>query len=196
MKYVMVIDLSQCVGCDTCTVACKLDNQTGTGIQWGRVIEEESGRFPEVKKLYIPILCMHCEESECLKVCPTKATYRDPRGLVLIDYDKCMGCKYCMLACPYMARHFNQARKPPPGVPANAGGDSRQGVVEKCDFCEDRLAAGGLPRCVEVCPYDARIFGDLDDPDSRVAKLLAEEKPEVLKPEGAYHPSVYYLGVK
>jgi len=196
MKYVMVIDLNQCVGCDTCTVACKLDNQTGSGIQWGRVIEEESGSFPEVKKLYIPILCMHCEESECLKVCPTKATYRDPRGLVLIDYDKCMGCQYCMLACPYMARHFNEARTPPPDVPAGAGGDSRKGVVEKCDFCEDRLSVGGLPRCVEVCSYDARIFGDRDDPGSRVAKLVAEEKPEVLKPEGAYHPSVYYIGVK
>jgi molybdopterin-containing oxidoreductase family iron-sulfur binding subunit len=116
--------------------------------------------------------------------------------LVLIDYDKCMGCKYCMVACPFMARHFNEAKKPPRGVPEMASGDERKGVVEKCDFCEDRLSGGDLPRCVEVCPYDARIFGNRDNPDSKVAKLLAQEKAEVLKPEGEYHSSVYYIGVK
>jgi molybdopterin-containing oxidoreductase family iron-sulfur binding subunit len=196
MKYAMVIDLNQCVGCDACTVACKLGNDTGTDIRWGRVITEELGAFPDVKKLYVPILCMQCENAECLKVCPTKATYRDERGLVLIDYDKCIGCKYCMEACPYMARHFNEAKPPPQGVPVIGNGNLRKGIVEKCTFCEDRLSDGKPPRCVEACPYDARVFGDLEDPEADVTKLVQKEKPLVMKPDGGYNPSVYYTGVK
>lgn len=196
MKCTMVIDLEQCVGCDNCTTACKLDNETGTGIRWGRVVEEESGEFPHVRKIYLPLLCMHCENAECAKVCPTRATYKDERGLVLIDYEKCMGCKYCMVACPYQARYFNEALAPPPGVPVMGDGDSRKGAVEKCDFCHDRLTAGQQPRCVEACPYDARFFGDRDNPDDPVAKLLREQKAVVLKSEGGFGPSVYYIGVE
>jgi molybdopterin-containing oxidoreductase family iron-sulfur binding subunit len=196
MKYVMIIDLRQCVGCDTCTVACKLDNGTGSGIRWGRVVEEEAGSFPEVKKIYVPLLCMHCEQPECLRVCPTGATYKDERGIVLIDYAKCMGCRYCMLACPYEARHYNESAKPPEGVPDTLTDKSRAGAVEKCDLCEDRLSQGSLPRCVELCPYGARVFGDADDPNSEVAKLLREDNPVRLKADEGFGPSVYYLGVE
>lgn len=196
MKYAMVIDLNQCVGCDTCTVACKLDNGTGAGIQWGRVIEEESGVFPNAKKLYIPLLCMECAEAQCLKVCPTGATYRNDDGLVLIDYEKCMGCKYCIIACPYMARQFNEARNHPDGVPHIGEVDSRKGVVEKCDFCVDRLASGRQPLCVESCPYEARVFGDLENPDSQIARVILGDSASVLKPAGRFGPSVYYVGVK
>jgi Fe-S-cluster-containing dehydrogenase component len=196
MRYAMVIDLKQCVGCDNCTVACKLDNETGTGIRWGRVVEEEAGQFPNVRKMYLPLLCMHCENAECVKVCPTQATYKDARGVVLIDYEKCMGCKYCVVACPYSARHFNEAQAPPEGVPVMGNGNARQGAVEKCDFCHDRLAEGKQPRCVEVCPYEARTFGDRDNPDDDVSKLLREQKAVVLKPECEFGPSVYYRGVE
>jgi molybdopterin-containing oxidoreductase family iron-sulfur binding subunit len=197
VKYSMIIDLEQCVGCDACAVACKLDNGTGTDIKWSRVVEEELGSFPEVKKIYLPLQCMHCDEAECVRVCPTGATYKDERGIVLIDYDKCMGCKYCMIACPYQARYFNQARKPPEGVPAMAEGDRlRKGAVEKCDLCHDRLAQGEAPRCVELCPYDARLFGDKDDPGSEVARRLKQDNPVTLKPDGGFGPSIYYLGVK
>jgi len=196
MKYAMIIDLEQCVGCDACTVACKLDNETGTDIRWSRVVEEEAGCFPHVRKVYIPLQCMHCEQAECVRVCPTGANYRDERGLVLIDYEKCIGCRYCMLACPYQARYFNEGKKPPVGVPAMANDSSRKGAVEKCDFCEDRLSQGKLPRCVELCPYEARVMGDTEDPESSAAKLLREGNPVTLKPEGVFKPSIYYLGVK
>jgi len=196
MKYAMIIDLEQCVGCDACTVACKLDNETGTDIRWGRVVEEEAGSFPQVRKVYIPLQCMHCEQAECVRVCPTEATYRDERGLVLIDYEKCIGCKYCMLACPYQARYFNEGKKPPKGVPAMANDGWRKGAVEKCDFCEDRLSRGELPRCVELCPYEARVIGDVDDPKSGAAKLLRDGNLVTLKPECDFRPSIYYLGVK
>lgn len=196
MKYTMVIDLNQCVGCDNCTVACKLDNETGAGIRWGRVVEEEAGQFPAVKRIYLPLLCMHCEEAECVKVCPTQATYKDEHGIVRIDYEKCMGCKYCIVACPFNARYFNEAEKPPAGVPVMGSGNERKGAVEKCDFCYDRLAEGRKPRCVEVCPYEARFFGDRDNPEDPVAKLLGENKCVTLKAEEKFGPSVYYTGVE
>jgi len=196
MKYAMVIDLDQCVGCETCTIACKLDNETGVGIKWGRIIEAEEGTFPDVRRAFVPLLCMQCEDAQCISVCPTGASYRNSQGLVQIDYSKCVGCKYCIIACPFMARQFNDARDPPLGVPRVAAGDSRKGVVEKCDFCSDRLAAGREPVCVESCPYEARIFGDLDDANSRVGKLVAGAGGVTLKPDAGSRPSVYYIGVR
>ncbi len=176
MKYAMLLDLSMCVGCETCTVACKLDNKTGTSEQWGRIVEEEVGVFPDVKKAYVPLLCMQCENPQCVEVCPTGASYRRDDGTVLVDPSKCMGCKFCMIACPYQERYLG------PG-----------GFVEKCDFCVDRLATGGLPVCVETCPYGARIFGDLDDPESEISRRLSKSKSVVLKAEEDYRPKVRYL---
>ena len=179
MRYGMLLDLNLCVKCDSCTVACSLDNKTEPSSKWGRVIEEEAGLFPNVKKIYVPLLCMHCEEPQCVDVCPTGASYRRTDGIVLVDPSKCMGCKFCMVACPYQARYLNS-----------------EGIVEKCDLCIDRLQEGRQPACVETCPYDARIFGDLDDPNSEISKKLSSSNPVVLKPEEDYGPKVRYLVVK
>ncbi len=193
MKYIMIIDPNICVNCNTCTAACKLDNNTGTGIKYGRVLEEEEGLFPDVRKAFVPILCMQCEDAECLKVCPTGATYRDKNGLIMIDAKRCMGCQYCVVACPYMARFFNEGRAPPEGVPVMADDRERWGTVEKCDFCIDRVEAGGQPACVESCPYSARIFGDLDNPDDKIWEIINTKQLVTLK--DGNKTSVYYVKV-
>ena len=179
MKYGMVLDLSQCVRCESCTVACKLDNATEPSVKWGRVVEEEAGLFPNVQKAYVPLLCMHCENPQCVDACPTGASYQRADGIVLVDSSKCMGCRFCMVACPYQARYLNST-----------------GTVEKCDLCIDRLQGGRQPVCVETCPYDARIFGDMDDPDSEISRKLSSSKSVVLKPDESYGPRVRYLVVK
>ncbi len=176
MKYAMLLDLSMCVGCEACTVACKLDDKTGASEHRGRVAEEEVGVFPDVKKMYVPLLCMQCESPECVDICPTGASYQGEDGIVRIDPSKCMGCKACMVACPYNARFLAPA-----------------GFVEKCDFCALRLSGGGLPLCAETCPYGARVFGDLEDPDSEVSRKLSESKVVVLKAGRGYGPKVRYL---
>ena len=176
MRYAILLDLEQCVGCEACTVACKLDNRTSKSIKWGRIIEEESGAFPDVTKIYAPMLCMQCENPQCVEVCPTGASYRRPDGLVLVDPKKCMGCKFCIIACPYMERYTNP-----------------KGYVEKCDFCVDRLDEKQLPVCVETCPYGARIFGDLDDSESEISRRMKSGKTVALKGEEIYRPRMRYL---
>ena len=109
-RYGMVIDLKRCIGCDTCTVACKAVNATSRGIMWNRVLKYETGKYPHSKLNFLPVLCMHCEEAECEKVCPTGATTRREDGIVTVDNDKCIGCRYCIAACPYDARHFDFGR--------------------------------------------------------------------------------------
>ena len=195
VRYVMVVDLKICVGCDSCTVSCKLSHDTGFGIKLGKVIVVEEGVFPSVKKFYVPLLCMQCRQPECLKVCPTGATYRNRDGVVLVDYERCMGCKYCIIACPYKARHFNTGIKPPKGVPIMDTSITRKGVVEKCDFCIDRIDVGKRPMCVESCQYEARTFGNLDDPKSNVWKILSTQEVMTFKSGNEYDPSVFYVGV-
>ena len=126
-------------------------------------------------------------------MCPTGATYRDGKGLIQIDPDRCMGCQYCVVACPFMARFFNEGRPPPEGVPVMTYDMRRKGTVEKCDFCVDRLEEGAPPVCVEACPYGARVFGDLDKPDDRIWQVI-NRKPLVTLKEG-YGQSVYYVRV-
>jgi len=193
MHYAMVINLGKCVGCNACTAACKIDNATGFGVKYGRVVEVETGKFPDVEKLYVPLLCMHCEDPECLKVCPTKATFKTEDGVVLIDRDKCMGCRYCVVACPFMARFFYEDSKRPQGLPRMDKEDERLGTVEKCDLCIDRVKEGQNPVCVETCPYQARIFGDADDPESEVHKLIQSGRAKTLKEEEGFGASVYYI---
>lgn len=171
----MLIDLDLCVECNTCTVACKLDNGTEASIKWGRIVAEESGVFPHVRKVYLPLQCMQCEKPQCVEVCPTGASYQQPDGMVQIDQTKCMGCKYCMIACPYQARYHNS-----------------KGVVEKCDFCLDRVKIGQQPMCVETCPYEARVFGDLDDENSAIRKAMKDTLVKVLKADEVYKPRVHY----
>ena len=200
MRYVMLLDQSRCIGCQACTLACKQKNGTPPNIFFTKVLISETGKFPNTKIVYQPILCMHCAEPACADVCPTGATQKQPNGIVTVDPDKCIGCRYCMAACPFNARTFNYggAKEYFPGkglTPYEQAhqGEHHTGTVEKCDFCIDRLEEGLEPACVQTCPAKARIFGDLDDPNSEVAGLIASRGGYQLHPELGTDPSVYYL---
>lgn len=197
-KYGMVIDLKECIGCQACTVACKVEHGTPPGIFWNRVTEVEEGEFPAVRKYYLPRLCMQCENPSCVEVCPTGASYRREDGLVLIDHDKCIGCKYCIVACPYGARYFNEGNRgyfPGELTPyeKHMYQYHKKGVVEKCDFCAERLVVGKQPACVSTCIAKARYFGDLDDPESDVSKLIRQKHGFQLLRELGNNAAVYYL---
>ena len=199
MRYGMVIDLLRCVGCNSCTFACKSEHGTPAGIHYNRVEKYEVGKYPTARMKFLPMLCMHCQEPPCLKVCPTGATYQREDGLVLIDDKKCMGCKYCVLACPYENRQFLRAvenyygSKSPTPYEMLKQKDFEKGTVVKCDLCVDRLEQGRLPACVETCPAQARYFGDLDDPESEVSGLIADHGGTSLRGELGTKPSVYYI---
>ena len=197
-RYGMVIDLRRCIGCDTCTIACKATNATSRGIMWNRVLKYETGKYPDSKLNFLPITCMHCQEPECEKVCPTGATTRREDGIVIVDRDKCIGCRYCMVACPYAARYFfDESRTYYPqyttAYEKMKQEDRELGTVQKCDFCLERVEQGLQPACVVACPTSARFFGDLDDPDSEVSRLIQERNGFVLNPELGTSPSVHYL---
>ncbi len=209
-KWAMVADLSRCVGCQTCTSACKHTNATAPGVQWRKVLDFEVGEFPEVARAFVPVGCMHCENPPCLDVCPSGATKKRDDGVVTIDYDICIGCAYCALACPYQAR----SRVDTPN--AAYGGKSmrheiaseaweRRGVAQKCTFCVDRIDFGlandltpGLdheatPACVNSCIADALHFGDVNDPTSNVSKLLAQNKHFTMHDDIGTGPNIHYL---
>ncbi len=208
VKWGMVIDLQKCVGCSTCTVSCKAENRTPPGVTYNVVTEVEVGVFPHVTRLHQPRPCMQCDNPPCAQVCPVKATYKLDNGIVAIDADRCIGCRYCMVSCPYGARYFdfgqdyqaemvgyNELTTPEYGV--NRGTRQKDkapiGTVRKCHFCFHRLQRGEEPACVETCPSDARYFGNLADPDSTVSKLAASTRAMVLKEELGTHPRVIYL---
>jgi molybdopterin-containing oxidoreductase family iron-sulfur binding subunit len=196
MRYGMVLDLERCIGCHACSVACKIENGTSPGVFWSRVFQLEDGPYPEVRRVYIPRLCMHCENPACVTVCPTAATYKDPQGFVRVDEDKCIGCKACMLACPYSVRYFNDGKAYfPEGMNlwGEVGEEHKEGTVAKCTFCRHRVLEGLEPACVVACPTGARIFGDLGDTDSGISQLIKKRKSFQLKPELDLRPLVYYL---
>jgi len=198
MRYGMVIDLRKCLGCMACTIACKVENHTRPGIFWTRVKDEEVGKYPTVKRIFLPILCMHCQEPPCVKVCPNEASYQREDGIVMVDHDKCVGCKYCMTACPYGARHFNENGNGYFGPQLTANEEigyerHKVGVAEKCNFCIDRLEQGRKPACVLTCIGKARYLGDLDDPESEVSQLIESRHGAPLLEELETKPSVYYL---
>ena len=200
MRYGMVIDLKGCVGCMACTVACKAENQTRPGIFWNIVKDQEFGEYPMVTRVFLPMPCMHCKEAPCVNVCPTGASHRRKDGIVIVDYDKCIGCKYCIEACPYGARYFNGEAAGYFGkelTEMEKIGFSRHktGVVEKCTFCVDLVAQGKEPTCVKTCIGKARYFGDLDDPDSKVSQLIKSRHGTQLLKELGTDPSVYYLPI-
>jgi len=197
----MVIDLERCLGCQTCSVVCKAENATPPGVFWGRVLKKEEGVYPDAKRSILPVLCMHCQDPACVKVCPSGASQQRADGLVFIDYQMCIGCRYCMMACPYQARLYlseTETYFPEPTpyeqvTKAVLGKGIPKGVVSKCNFCKDRVDQGMQPACVAGCLGNARIFGDLDDPHSEVAVLIKERKHFQLQVEAGTNPSVFYL---
>jgi len=178
VRYGMVIDLRRCIGCHTCSVACKNENNVPLGVWRSWVKQIERGLYPQVRKFFLPLLCNNCERPICVTVCPVIATYKQKDGVVHIDPHRCIGCRYCMAACPYGVRHINPIKK----------------VAEKCEFCIHLVEKGIQPACVTACPSGARIFGNLKDPNSEVAKLLALNPLQVVKPEMGTVPQVFYIG--
>lgn len=203
-RYGMVIDLKRCYGCYACVMSCKVKNHTPPGVFWARLLKGETGTFPNTVRQALPVLCFQCDEPSCLTVCPTGATIKLDNGIVIVDKDKCIGCSYCKMACPYGARYLVEEWQSyfPEGLPLTElevmqrqlwEEKSGVGVSTKCDFCRDRLEEGRDPACVNACPANARIFGDLDDPYSEPSQLIKKSRGFVLHPELGNKPRVYYL---
>ncbi len=212
-QWAMVVDMQKCweegePDCTDCILAC---HQTHNVPDIGSVKEEIKwvwtepfeNTFPEQKHAYLaesvkgkPVLvfCNHCANPSCVRVCPTKATYKRSDGIIMMDYHRCIGCRYCMAACPFGARSFN-FRDPRPFIKeVNGAFPTREkGVVEKCNLCEERLAAGLVPACVEACKHNALVFGDLDDPESAVRKVLRARYTIQRKPDLGTKPKIYYI---
>lgn len=202
-RLAIAIKQDRCVGCHTCAQACKMSNNVPDGMLWNRVVTEgcdvmdgAEGVYPNLSRTYLTVSCQHCENAACKKVCPTGATYRDDKGRIEIDYDKCIGCRMCMAACPYNARVFNWA-EPVRGVEFNYGNAKvpvrAKGVMEKCTLCKERTDEGLEPMCVRCCPARARVFGDLDDPNSEISKLRRMGNVRILLEDKGTRPQVFYL---
>jgi len=214
--FAYALDISRCVGCRRCVYACVGENNQSRDpqIHWIRVLSmnKEDGvdlthadpyyqpaTVPEEGHFYMPVACQQCRNAPCTKVCPTGATWTEKDGIVVVDYDWCIGCRYCMAACPYGARHFNWAE---PGIPKAEinpkthvlGNRPRQaGVVEKCTFCIQRVRNGRYPACVEVCPTGSRKFGNLLDPESEIRYIIEHKRVLVLKEELNTMPKFFYF---
>jgi len=224
-KYGMVIDLDKCYGCRACMVACKVENNTPENHFWMYMFRLEEGEYPNSKVSFLPRPCMHCENAPCVKVCPVEARYHEEGGFVATDWDRCIGCRYCAIACPYGVNNFNWTKPEesqyldwddPDLIPLTAGklpyanpdlegrygsknrhvaGSNHQhGVMEKCTFCIHRVEKGLDPACVNTCPSFALHFGDLDDPDSNVTRLLNQKPSWRLLEEDDTEPKVHYVG--
>ncbi|NUM44134.1 MAG: 4Fe-4S dicluster domain-containing protein [Anaerolineales bacterium] len=206
-RWGMVIDIEKCIGCGYCTMACKASNDVSPEIYWNKLFELDE---IQGEKRYMTVPCQHCENAPCVDACPVKATYHRADGIVMMDYDRCIGCRYCEVACPYGARSFNwkeyvgeNSLVPMWGTPDVER--RPRGVVEKCSFCYQKIDRGlenGLmpgvdpeatPACVSVCPTGARVFGDLNDPTSPVSILLEKNHVTRLRDDLGTEPRVYYI---
>jgi len=219
-KWVMVIDLRKCIGCDSCTISCVAENKLPPGVVYRPVIQEETGKYPNVGRKFLPRPCMQCDKPPCVPVCPVEATWKRPDGIVVIDYDQCIGCRYCITACPYSARTFDFGSLYVDGAADNTtemvgkkkaekyeiepsfeysklwkrkDDDSPIGNARKCHFCIPRIERGMLPECVVTCLGRATFFGDANDPNSLVAELKSKPNAVRLKEFVGTQPSVYYL---
>ena len=224
-RWGMVIDLGKCVGCQSCSIACKAENNVPYGSPeeherrlapfWHKVIAVSNGEYPAISIDLIPMPCMHCDNAPCVTVCPAKATYRREDGIIIQNFRRCIGCKYCIVACPYGVRNFNYKEPEEkeyhrPDLPPERSDRGVwpfplrvHGVVEKCTFCFHRIDQGikegkrigeeVVPACAEACPAHAIHFGDLDDPYSTVSQLLASRQWFRLREEKGTNPKVFYL---
>ncbi len=219
--WVMVIDLRKCVGCHACTISCVAENHLPPGVVYRPVLEQEIGTFPHVTRRFIPRPCMQCDNPPCTPVCPVNATYKNEEGVVVVDYEQCIGCRYCVTACPYGARTFDfgdlyndgaveeapalvgaqeaEAYERTPSHeyrkswPRGSRHTSPSGNVRKCHFCLHRIHEGLLPACTTTCIGRATYFGDANDPASLVAQLVSRPNVMQLKEELGTKPRVYYL---
>lgn len=210
-KWGMAIDLRKCIGCNACTVACIAENALPPGMVYRPVIKEEIGTYPNVTKRNLPKPCMQCDEPPCVDVCPVSATWKREDGITVIDYKVCIGCRYCMTACPYEHRMFDFGEKYSDNLPQVAEYDNRPsfeygkiwerpdkhsspvGNVRKCTFCAHRLDQGMLPQCLTTCIGGANYFGDLNDPDAVITKIVSSLNVFRLKEELGTEPKVFYL---
>jgi Fe-S-cluster-containing dehydrogenase component len=214
--FAYALDISRCIGCRRCVYACVEENNQSRDpqVQWIRVLQMDKEHgvdfehadpyyqpdlVPQDGHFYVPVACQHCRNAPCTKVCPTGATWTEKDGIVVIDYDWCIGCRCCMAACPYGARQFNWRQPSIPDGEVNPamhylGNRPRpRGVVEKCTFCIQRVRAGRYPACVEVCPVGARKFGNLLDPDSEIRYIIDHKRVMVLKKELNTMPKFFYF---
>jgi Fe-S-cluster-containing dehydrogenase component/formate-dependent nitrite reductase membrane component NrfD len=180
MRYGFVIDQRKCIGCHACTVACKEENQVPLGVNrtWVKYIEK--GVFPDTRRYFTVMRCNHCDNAPCVTICPTVALYRRPDGIVDFDGERCIGCKSCMQACPYDALYI----------------DPETNTAAKCHYCAHRVESGLEPACVVVCPVQAIVPGDLDDPGSTIARLVASQQTQVRKPEQGTRPKLFYVAAE
>ncbi|WNG59503.1 4Fe-4S dicluster domain-containing protein [Archangium gephyra] len=214
VSFGYALNLSVCIGCRRCAEACHQENNhdRSTGNSYIRVLEMQQGSLdlehgnadydhpvPAEGKYYLPVQCHQCDNAPCVKVCPVQATWKEPDGIVVVDYNWCIGCRYCEAACPYHARRFNWTKPeiPPEEINPDQGYLSNrvrpQGVVEKCTFCLHRTRAGRLPACLEACPTGARVFGNLLDPKSPIRWVLENKRVFVLKEELGTRPRFFYF---
>jgi Fe-S-cluster-containing dehydrogenase component len=177
-RYAIVLDTRRCIGCHSCTVACKIHNDLPLDMIYNPVTTVgPTGVFPYLHMVHFPLVCMHCANPPCVECCPTGASFQREDGVVMVDQDKCVGCKACVMACPYGARVPNH----------------ETGTVQKCDFCSDRLAQGREPFCVATCHQRARIFGDLEDETSEIYRLVNRELATRLLEELGTEPYAFYI---
>jgi Fe-S-cluster-containing dehydrogenase component len=179
-NYGFAIDLRKCIGCHACTIACKVEHEIPVGVNRCWVKTVEKGTFPDTRRFFFPVLCNHCEDAPCIRICPTNALFRRRDGIVDLHGDRCIGCRACMEACPYDQLFI----------------DPNTHTAEKCNFCANRVENQLLPSCVIVCPTECRIFGDLDDPTSAVSQIVQRESFTVRRPEKGTTPKVFYIGAE
>lgn len=177
-RYGMLIDTTACIGCFACRTACQVQNNLLPSEAFIRFEQHESGTYPAARLATVPLQCMQCSDAPCVQVCPTGASHRTEDGIVTVDHGRCIGCKYCMAACPFAVRWQNEA-----------------GEVEKCTFCVNRTSQGLLPACAGNCPTHARLFGDLNDPNSEVAQKVAKVQAESMLPELGIETNTCYVGL-